>query len=295
MSLPIRTLTVLALLLASCLAGCGGVLDTRGPVGHAERIILLDSLAIMLAIVVPTIVATLAFAWWFRASNKRAEYLPTWAYSGRLEFIVWAIPALTVLFLGGIAWIGSHDLDPYAPLESKNAPVEIEVVSLDWKWLFIYPEAQIASVNELTVPAATPIHFRLTSGTVMNSFFVPQLGSQIYTMAGMTSQLSLLADAPGVFRGISAQFSGDGFADMHFEVHALSAPDYAAWLEKAKAAERMLDATEFAALSQPGVTAAPYTYGRVAPGFFDHVLAVSVGDAGHAHSMNTPMTSTGER
>ncbi len=282
MSSPIRKLACIALL-AGCLPGCGGVLDSRGPVAHAERIILLDSLAIMLAIIVPTIVATLAFAWWFRASNKRAQYLPTWAYSGRLEFIVWAIPALTVIFLGGIAWIGSHDLDPYAPLESKTAPLEIEVVSLDWKWLFIYPEAQVASVNELTVPAGTPIHFRLTSGTVMNSFFVPQLGSQIYTMAGMTSQLSLLADVPGVFRGISAQFSGDGFADMHFEVHALSAPDYAAWIEKTKNAGKTLDAAAFAGLSRPGVTPQPFTYGSVAPDFFAHVLAVSVGDSGHAN------------
>jgi heme/copper-type cytochrome/quinol oxidase subunit 2 len=135
--------------LALPLAGCSGVLDPRGPVGVSEKLILLDSLAIMLVIVVPTMFATLAFAWWFRASNVRARYQPHWAFSGTLELIIWAIPALVITFLGGIAWFGSHALDPYAPLPSKEKPLEVEVVSLDWKWLFIYPDDHVAAVNEL--------------------------------------------------------------------------------------------------------------------------------------------------
>ena len=152
------------------------VLSPAGPVASATRIILLDSLVIMLAIVVPTIVATLWFAWWYRASNTRASYLPSWAYSGRLELIVWSIPLLVILFLGGIALLGSYQLDPARPLPAQARPLEIQVVSLDWKWLFIYPEQGIASVNVLQAPAGVPLHFRITSASVFNVFFVPRLG-----------------------------------------------------------------------------------------------------------------------
>ena len=186
------------------LGGCDwAVLDPKGPIGDGNETILINSLAIMLAIVIPTIVATLGFAWWFRASNPRARYLPDLDYSGQLELIVWAIPLLTIMLLGGVAWIGSHDLDPAKPLASKEAPLEVQVVSLDWKWLFIYPDQHVASVNQLVVPAGMPIHFSLTSASVMNAFFVPQLGSMIYTMNGMRTQLNLAADEPGVFRGLS--------------------------------------------------------------------------------------------
>jgi cytochrome o ubiquinol oxidase subunit 2 len=253
-----RSLGVFALALP--LAGCGGVLDPHGPIGISERLILIDSVAIMLVIVIPVIVATLGFAWWFRASNTRATYLPYWSFSGQLELIVWAIPALVITFLGGIAWFGSHALDPFRPLESNAAPVEIQVVSLDWKWLFIYPNDGVANINQLIIPTGVPVHFTLTSSGVMNSFFVPQLGSQIYTMAGMTSQLSLQADEPGDYQGISAQFSGDGFSDMRFVVHAMSPDDYAKWLASAKDRGPVLDATAYAALAQQSsdVKAAAY-------------------------------------
>src|SRR5438270_3305695 len=151
----------------------------------------------MLAIIVPVMVARIRFAWWFRRGNSKAAYLPDWEYSGAIEMVVWAIPALTVMLLGGIVWIGSHDLEPSKALKSNVQPLNVEVVSLDWKWLFIYPDQGIATVNQLVVPAGTPVNFRLTSATVMNSFFIPQLGSQIYTMGGMTTHLNLLADAPG--------------------------------------------------------------------------------------------------
>ena len=161
------------------------MLDPQGPVGAGERQILLNSLTIMLGIVIPTILATLVFAWWFRAGNKRAKYRPDWSYSGRLELLVWSVPALVVIFLAGITWIGSHDLDPSKPLVSKTAPIRVQVVALDWKWLFIYPDQGVASVNRLVVPVGTPVEFRITSATVMNSFLVPQLGGQIYAMSGM--------------------------------------------------------------------------------------------------------------
>src|SRR6201994_4987625 len=198
-----------ALVGVEMLSGCSeGVLDPKGPVAAAERLVLFNSLGIMLAIVIPTILATLGVAFWFRASNGRARYRPDFAYSSRLELLVWSIPAMTVLLVGGVAWIGAHDLDPRIPIASPVRPVSIQVVSLDWKWLFIYPELGIASVNQLTIPVDTPVSFELTSSGVMNSFFVPQLGSQIYTMAGMITRLHLQADQPGSYRGMSAQFSG---------------------------------------------------------------------------------------
>jgi len=264
---------LVTILASLALYGCGGgIFDPRGPVGAAEKTILLNSLFIMMVVGAPVILATLLFAWWFRASNRRAKYLPYWVYSGRLEVIVWVIPALVVLFLGGIAWIGSHDLDPYKPLQSDKEPLEVEVVSLDWKWLFIYPDQHIASVNELVFPARRPVHFRLTSATVMNSFFIPQLGSQIYTMAGMTTELSLLADQEGTYRGISAQFSGDGFSDMHFEVHTVSDEDFSAWASAAAAAGPQLDLHGYQQLLKPGTDPMPHTYSAVAPGLFDTAL-----------------------
>src|SRR5215212_4824811 len=213
---PARWLAAAALLL---LGGCqSALLDPRGPVGRAEKIILTNSVAIMLAIVVPTIIATLAFAWWFRASNKRATYLPDWEFSGRIELVVWSIPIMVILLLGGVTWISSQQLDPARPLESDVKPLDIQVVSLDWKWLFIYPQQGVAAVNELVVPAGVPLHFTLTSASVLNTFFVPQLGSMIYTMNGMATELHLHADEPGSYLGLSGHFSGDGFSDMNFQV-----------------------------------------------------------------------------
>ena len=258
------------------LAGCGGVLDPHGPVGAAEKLILIDSLAIMLAIVVPVIFATIGFAWWFRASNTRAKYLPNWAFSGHLELIIWAIPTLVIIFLGGIAWFGSHQLDPYRALVSTKKPIEIEVVSLDWKWLFIYPDEDIATVNQLVVPVGVPVHFRLTSSGVMNSFFVPQLGSQIYTMAGMTSQVSLQADQSGNYSGLSAQYSGAGFADMRFNIKAVPADAYAKWVAGTKASGKILDQNAYSALVKPSKNVRPMTYNAVDPALFTAIVHQTV-------------------
>src|SRR5271156_2785058 len=260
---------VLLLGAAALLCGCNAiVLDPQGPIGIAEKTILIDSLAIMLAIVVPTIAATLAFAWWFRASNTKATYLPDFAYSGRIELIVWSIPLMVIMLLGGVAWIGSHDLDPAKPLTSNTPPLDVQVVSLDRKWLFIYPAQGVASVNQLVVPAGTPIHFSLTSASVMNAFFVPQLGSMIYTMNGMTTQLNLQADAPGTFRGLSSQFSGDGFSTMHFDVLALPAERFAAWIAATRAKGPTLNPETYSALTRQSMNISPFTYSAVEPQLF---------------------------
>jgi cytochrome o ubiquinol oxidase subunit 2 len=255
------------------LAACQpAVLDPQGVVGIAEKTILIDSLAIMLAIVVPTIAATLAFAWWFRAGNSKATYLPDFEYSGRIELIVWSIPLLTVILLGGVAWIGSRELDPAKPLASDTPPLEIQGVSLDWKWLFIYPAQHIASVNQLVVPADVPLHFSLTSASVMNAFFVPQLGSMIYTMNGMTTQLNLRADAPGTYHGLSSHYSGDGFSDMHFEVQAVPAEQFAAWIERTRSTGPALDAGSYAALARQSVNTRPLTFSATAPDLFQEIV-----------------------
>ncbi len=273
-SLPSFRVAVPLAMLA--LGGCaGGVLDPQGPVGAAERTILLDALVIMLAIVIPTILATFGFAFWYRASNGKARYRPDWAYSGRIELIVWSIPVLVILFLGGLIWVGTHALDPYKPLPSRTPPLEVQVVALDWKWLFIYPDQGVASVNQLVVPAGVPVHFALTSASVMNSFFVPQLGSMIATMNGMVTQLTLQADRPGLFYGQSTQFSGDGFAGMHFVMKAVPAPDFAAWARATRQAGPALDLPAYRALARQSQEVAPYTYRAVQPALF-HAIATQM-------------------
>jgi cytochrome o ubiquinol oxidase subunit 2 len=250
-----------------------GVLDPVGPVGAQEKQLLINSTAIMLAIIIPTMIATVAFAWWFRRGNPKAEYRPDWEYSGAIEMVVWAVPALTVMLLGGIAWIGSHDLDPGKPLPSKAPALKVDVVSLDWKWLFIYPDQGIATVNQLVVPAGTPISFRLTSATVWNSFFVPQMGTMIYTMPRMATRLNLEADKPGVYDGRSSHFSGDGFPGMQFQVQALPADQFAMWARGAHGSALKLDGAGYAELSKPSSYVKPMTYGAVAPGLFDAIVA----------------------
>ncbi len=257
------------------LAGCShqGILDTAGPIAAGERTILLNSVAIMMVIVVPTILATLGFAFWYRADKPRGRYLPDWAYSGRVELVVWSIPILVILFLSGVIWVGSHDLDPFKPLESEKTvkPMEIDVVSLDWKWLFIYPEQGVATVNQLVIPTGVPIHFKLTSASVMNTFFIHRLGSMIYTMNGMVTQVNLQADKPGTYWGQSAQYSGDGFSDMNFQTHAVAPADFAGWVAKTKGQGPALDANVYKDFSKQGVIKTPYSYGAVQPGLFDQI------------------------
>jgi cytochrome o ubiquinol oxidase subunit 2 len=265
------------LISAALLSGCSeGVLDPKGPIASAERQILFNSLGIMLAIVIPTILATLGVAWWFRASNTRARYLPDFEYSGRIELLVWSIPAMTVLLVGGVAWVGSHDLDPRKPIDTVVKPISIQVVSLDWKWLFIYPEQGIASVNQLTIPVGTPVSFQLTSSGVMNSFFVPQLAGQIYTMAGMTTRLHFQADHPGTYRGLSSQYSGEGFSDMRFAVEAVPAEQFTQWVDATRSAGPALDPQTYADLAKPSSAVAPFTYSAAASGLFDHIVSAAM-------------------
>src|SRR6516165_8122814 len=267
---------------ALLLASCQGVLDPQGPIASAERLLLINSTSIMLVVVIPVIVATLAFAWWYRSSNTRATRSLDESYEGRVEFVTWSIPALTVILLGGVIWIGSHQLDPRAPISGNSDPLRVDVVALDWKWLFIYPDHGVAAVNQLVIPAATPIEFRLTSATVMNSFFVPQLGSQIYAMGGMITHLHLLADNPGEYPGFSANFSGDGFSWMRFVVKSVPAGDFNVWIEQARSTGSGLDDAGYAELAKPSRDVPPATYRSVEPKLFERILDKTTTGSGNA-------------
>jgi cytochrome o ubiquinol oxidase subunit 2 len=259
------------------------VLDPQGPVASAERLILINATAIMLVVVLPVIVLTLAFAWWYHAANARAAYRPDWSYSGRIELVVWSIPTMVVILLGAVAWTGSHLLDPARKLPSDAPPIRIEVVSLDWKWLFIYPDQQVAAVNQLVVPAGAPIELALTSATVMNAFFVPQLGSMIYTMPGMTTRLNLLAERPGDYPGLSAQLSGDGFADMRFVVHAVPASEFESWLARTRGEGPALNADAYSQLARARSNTQVRTYGGVDPNLFERIVEQAAPRAASSH------------
>ncbi len=289
---PARWLVLAAPLLSS--ACVPAVFSPQGSIAVQERTLLVDSLGIMLAIIVPTIVLTLGFAWWFRASNTRAKYNPTWAYSGAVELIVWGVPLLTIMLLGGVAWVASHRLDPATPIASKNKAIEVQVVSLDWKWLFIYPDEHIATVNTLTVPADTPVHFALTSASVMNSFYVPQIGSQIYTMAGMSAQLNLIADHPGTYAGLSTHYSGDGFSDMYFDMHAVPAADFATWVAATQASGPVLDRAAYTELAKQSLKVKPYSYREVDPALYADVVSLKIPSAPGPHPAD-PASSGGQR
>ena len=252
------------------------ILDPQGPIAAANKTILVDSVAIMLAIVVPTIVAIFAFAYYFRASNTRAFYLPNFAHSGRLELVVWSIPALTIILLGGVAWIGSHQLDPRVPVAGTGSPVRIQVVSLDWKWLFIYPDQRVATVNALTVPVGAPLQLELTSSSVMNVFFIPQLGSMIYTMNGMVTHLNLRADQEGNLQGLSAHFSGDGFPEMLFDVHVISPLDFPNWVATTAKSSNVLNADAYKQLKQQFVETGRPTYRLDDPLLFNDIATQKI-------------------
>ncbi len=271
-----------AALVASCRQA--GILDPQGPIAAQELLLMVNSTAIMLVVVVPVVLATLAFAWWYRSSNLRASHDPDESFEGRLEFVLWSIPALIVILLGGVIWIGSHQLDPRAPIPADAKPLNVDVVALDWKWLFIYPDQGVAAVNQLVIPAGTPVRFRLTSATVMNSFFVPQLGSQIYTMGGMTTHLHLLADKPGEYPGFSANYSGAGFAEMRFIARAVPAGDFDGWVTQVRGAGSALDDAGYAALSKPSKAVPPATYRSVEPNMFERIVDQTAAGPGNTRA-----------
>lgn len=234
-------LTVLSLsAIAALLTGCGGdlvLLNSKGPVAEGLSGLMMTAIYLMLLVVVPSIIMALWFSWKYRASNKDADYKPTWAHSTAIEIVVWGVPIILIAILAWMAWWGSHQYDPYRPLdaESDKKTLDIQVIAEPFKWVFVYPEQEIATINEVRFPAQTPVHFHITSDFTMNSFFIPQLAGQIYAMAGMQTHLHVLANEPGIFRGFSANYSGYGFSQMRFKAHSVTQPDFDKWVSDVKA------------------------------------------------------------
>lgn len=282
--MSMKTLRGLLLLaLALPLTGCHTVLmSPSGDVALQQRNLIIIALILMLLIVVPVIVATLVFAWRYRASNHKAEYDPNWDHSTIVELMIWSAPLLIIIALGAVTWVSTHKLDPYRPLDRLAAgqvvpadvkPLEVDVVALDWKWLFIYPEQNLAVVNELAAPVDRPIHFNLTASTVMNSFFVPALAGQIYAMPGMQTTLQAVINKPGDYWGFSANYSGAGFSYMNFTFHGVSEDDFAKWVTKAKAqSSGTLDHDAYAKLEAPSQQEPVRYYGSVAPDLYRSIL-----------------------
>ena len=259
--------------MAALLSGCHmSVLDPKGQVAADEKSLIITATLLMLVVVIPVIFMTLYFAWKYRESNTSATYMPNWSYSHRIEAVVWAVPIAIILVLGTITWKTTHQLDPYKPLESSVKPITIQVVSLDWKWLFIYPDQHIATINEIAFPANTPVNFKITSDTVMNVFFIPQLGSQIYAMAGMQTQVNLIADTPGIYDGLSTNFSGAGFPDMTFKAHATSQADFDAWVAKVKASPGKLGLDNYNELAKQSQKDPVRYFSAVEPVLYTAVL-----------------------
>jgi cytochrome o ubiquinol oxidase subunit II len=282
-----RLAGVLTFAMAALLSGCHlTVLDPKGQVAADEKSLIITATLLMLVVVIPVILLTLYFAWKYRESNTAATYMPNWSYSHRIEAVVWAVPCAIILVLGFITWKSTHELDPYKPLESKVKPITIQVVSLDWKWLFIYPDQHIATINEIQFPANTPVNFKITSDTVMNVFFIPQLGSQIYAMAGMQTQVNLIADAPGVYDGLSTNFSGAGFPDMKFTATASSQADFDAWVAKVRASPNKLGLDNYNEISKPSSkdpvkyfsTVEPVLYAAVLDKYMDKSSGLKLAD-----------------
>ena len=264
---------LLPILAATPLGGCTiDLLQPTGNIARQEKTLILVALGLMLLVVVPVIALTLWFGWRYRASNPRAVYAPKWAHSTRIEVVVWAVPCVIVAILGVLIWRTTQALDPYRPLESSVKPLRVQVVALNWKWLFIYPDYGVATVNQLEIPVGTPIAFELTADSLMNSFFIPQLGSQVYAMAGMRTQLHLIADTPGTYRGMSAAFSGEGFSDMHFDTVAASRADFDAWMRRARQAPQAMDASQYRTVSLPATRGVPTVYADVEPDLFDGIV-----------------------
>ncbi|MDU6409939.1 MAG: cytochrome o ubiquinol oxidase subunit II [Yersiniaceae bacterium] len=263
------------------LSGCNtALMDPKGAIGHEQRTLILTAIGLMLIVVIPVIIMAFAFAWKYRASNKDAKYSPNWSHSNKIEAVVWTVPIIIIAILATITWKTTHSLDPFKPIESDQKPLTIEVVALDWKWLFIYPEQGIATVNEIAIPKNVPVQFKVTSDTVMNSFFIPQLGGQIYAMAGMQTQLHLIANEAGTYKGISSNFSGRGFSGMKF--NAIATPnqqEFDNWVAKVKQAPNTLNSTdEFNKLAAPSEAHPVEYFSSVKSGLFQEVIGKFMGE-----------------
>lgn len=281
--IPLQRLRGLLFGLATAgLAGCNTVvMHPSGDIASQQAHLIVVSTLLMLLIIVPVIALTLVFAWRYRQSNAQATYSPDWDHSTSLELLIWGAPLLIIIALGLLTWISTHTLDPYRPLQRLDAersipagtePLTVEVVALDWKWLFIYPELGIATVNELAAPVDVPIRFKITASTVMNSFYIPALAGQIYAMPGMQTELNAVINKAGAYQGFSANYSGAGFSGMHFQFHGMPAQEFAQWVQRTRAGAATLSRNDYLRLAQPSSNEPVHQYAQVEPQLFDAVV-----------------------
>jgi cytochrome o ubiquinol oxidase subunit 2 len=280
--MSMKALRGLLLPAVALLAGCHTVImSPSGDMALQERDLIIYSVVLMLLIIVPVMVLIVLFAWRYRASNKDAHYDPDWDHSTMLELLIWAAPLLIIIALGALTWVSTHKLDPFRPLDrlaegrpvpADVKPLEVDVVALDWKWLFIYPEQGIATVNDMAAPVDRPIQFKITASTVMNSFFIPALAGQIYAMPNMETQLQAVMNKPGDFEGFSANFSGDGFSEMKFVFHSVSDEGFAQWVAQAKASGQALNRDEYVKLVAPSSSEPVHRYGTVDATLYQAIL-----------------------
>ena len=266
------------------LTGCKAVvLEPSGDVALRQRDLLVMSTGLMLLIIIPVMALTAWFAWHYRKGNAKASYTPEWDHSTKLELVIWAAPLLIIICLGALTWMGTHLLDPYRPLDrlakdvpvdANVAPLDVDVVALDWKWLFIYPQYGIASLNTLAVATDRPIHFYITASSVMNSFYIPALAGQIYAMPGMETTLHAVMNKDGAYDGFSANFSGSGFSEMRFKMHSMGDADFNAWVQAAKAGNGNLDHATYLQLERPSIANPPQTYATVDPTLYHDILNI---------------------
>jgi len=267
----------IVLFLVLCLCGCGaevaGVLNPKGVIAFEERQLLFDSLALMLIVVLPVIIMSFAFVYRYHQSRSGSEYKPDWCHSALLESIWWGVPMAIILILGIMTWTTTHELDPYNKIDVPGKPLQINVVALPWKWLFIYPEQKIATVNHLVLEKGRQVEFLLTTDNVpMSAFFIPQIGSQIYTMAGMRTRLHLIPTHIGTFRGLNSQYNGDGFSDMYFDVNVVVKKDLDRWYRKIKSSKKTLSAKAYKKLRQASIADPVQTFSKVEPNLFTTII-----------------------
>jgi cytochrome o ubiquinol oxidase subunit 2 len=272
------------------LTGCkeqlvDGLLNPKGLIAFQERKLFFDTLALMLIVVIPVIIMSFAFVYHYQVSHRIRDYKPNWAHSHLLESIWWAIPCVIIFVLAVITWIKTHELDPYKTLAGENQkPLVVQAIALPWKWLFIYPELHIATVNYLEIPVDQPVAFELTTDNVpMSAFFVPQLGSQVFAMTGMRTRLHLLGNEVGIYKGLNTQFNGDGFSDMHFEVHVVSSSDMQHWIEDIKKSPDTLSSSSYETLLTPSEGDKPRLFGNVTENIFDDVIHTYMSSMGPSH------------
>lgn len=295
----IKSLSLMAVLglILIFVSGCNAVmLHPKGIIALQERNLIFTALGLMMIVVIPTFILTFVFAWKYRASNKSAKYDPTFTHSTAVEIVCWGVPIIICCILGTVIWKTTHELDPYKPLDSNIKPITIEVVALDWKWLFIYPEQHIATVNFIEVPINTPINFKITADAPMNSFWIPQLSGQVYAMAGMQTKLHIMITEEGTYNGNGASYSGAGFSSMKFVTNGVSTEQFNHWVKWVQSLNNNLTGNEYLKLSKASYNNPVTFYGNVRDKLYDDIIMsfmMPMVNLKNAHSNSMDMQSMG--